>query len=373
MNNNKLRVFTSFTGIGSQEIALRNININYEVVGISEVDKNAILAYDSIHNKPIQVEKKTKEEMLEEFKNKNIAYNFSTGKSEIPRNEKDIRKLYEAHIRSKNYGDIRLINEKELPDFDLFTYSFPCKNISTAGKQAGFEKGSGTQSSLLWECERIIKEKRPKFLLMENVKNIVGKKHKPYFDEWCKKLEDLGYVNHWKVLNGKNFEVPQNRERCMMMSVLKEYDTGKELNEGKPTTKCIKDILENEVDEKYYLSETFYKGLLEHNKKHIEKGTGFLWKPRDINKYATCIRAGALCPTDNTIEAINNFEGKSNYRRFTPRECWRLQGISDEDFEKAKNIGGLSDTKLFERAGRAIVIPMLEDIFNTYLSEYKIK
>lgn len=202
-NMDKLKVFESFSGVGSQAMALRNIGVDFEVVGISEVDKWALLAYDSIHNNKEKVEIKTKGEMLEEIKRSNIAYNFSTGKSEIPKNENDIRRLYEAHIRSKNYGDITKINEKELPDFDLFTYSFPCKNISVAGQQAGLEEGSGTQSSLVWECRRIIKEKMPKYLMMENVKNLVGKKHKPFFDLWCKTLEGLGYINYWKVLNGK--------------------------------------------------------------------------------------------------------------------------------------------------------------------------
>lgn len=124
----KLKVFESFSGVGSQAMALRNIGVDFEVVGISEVDKWALLAYDTIHNNNQEgVEIKTKEEMLEEIRRSNIAYNFSTGKSEIPKNENDIRRLYEAHIRSKNYGDITKINEKELPDFDLFTYSFPCK------------------------------------------------------------------------------------------------------------------------------------------------------------------------------------------------------------------------------------------------------
>jgi len=99
------------------------------------------------------------------FTQNNIGYNFSTGDSEIPRHERDIEKLYQACVRNKNYGDIRLIDEKTLPNFDFFTYSFPCKNISVAGAQAGAEKDSDTQSSLLWECERIIRHKKPRYLM----------------------------------------------------------------------------------------------------------------------------------------------------------------------------------------------------------------
>ncbi len=144
-----LKVFEGFAGIGSQRMALRNIGIDFEVVGISEVDRWALLAYDAIHNNGEAAEEKTKEEMLEEFHKRNIAYNFSTGKSEIPKKYEDIKKLYEAHIRSKNFGDIRAIDVNELPEIDLFTYSFPCKNISVAGKQDGFEIENKTQSSLV--------------------------------------------------------------------------------------------------------------------------------------------------------------------------------------------------------------------------------
>ena len=122
-----LRVFESFAGIGTQRMALKRLGINHEVIGISEIDKFAIKSYEAIHGE------------------------------------------------TKNYGDISKIDPNDLPDFDLFTYSFPCQDISMAGKQKGLKKGSGTRSSLLWECERIIEAKRPKYLLMENVKNLVGK------------------------------------------------------------------------------------------------------------------------------------------------------------------------------------------------------
>ena len=154
---NKLRVFEAFAGYGSQSIALRNIGIDYEVVAISEIDKYAIKAYESIHGKV------------------------------------------------NNLGDISKINVEDIPDHDLFTYSFPCQDISVAGKQASLEENSGTRSSLLWECKKIIEGKKPKYLLMENVKNLVSKKHKPYFDKWLEWLEEQGYSNTWKVLNAKDY------------------------------------------------------------------------------------------------------------------------------------------------------------------------
>lgn len=259
----KLRVFEAFAGIGSQSMALRNIGVNYEIVGTMDVDKYAILAYDAIHNNNEKVEYKTKEEILEEINKKHIAYNFSTGKSEIPKKEEDLRKLYEAHIRNKNFGDIRLVDENELPNFDFFTYSFPCKNISNAGQQAGFEEGSGTQSSLVWECRRIIKHKKPKYLMMENVKNLVSKKHKPLFDLWCNTLNDIGYNNYWEVLNGKDYGVPQNRERVIMISIRKDVDDGGfVIPKSNGITKYLSEILEHNVDKNLYIDYEKYKNLI---------------------------------------------------------------------------------------------------------------
>ena len=379
----KLKVFEAFAGVGSQSMALRNIGIDYEVVGISEVDRYAIMSYWAIHhNGKIEYDytNTTKKEILEEIANKNISYNFSTYKSEIPKNDNKLIKLYNAHKVIKNYGDIRLINENELPIFDLFTYSFPCKNISTSGKQDGLKEGSNTQSSLIWECRRIIKSKRPKYLMMENVRNLVGEKHKPFFDLWCKELEDMGYNNYWKVLNGKYFSVPQNRERVIMISILKEYDKGYEM----PTTdklpmKCIKDILTNDTDEELYLNKKFIlnnncsnnKGIiisarLEDNRSdrsRIANINGIMYTLDSMN-------GGAREPkilvdkNDNiNVYSVNGYM----VRKLSPLECWRLMGYSDEDFIKARDIGELSNSKLYERAGRGIVVPMLEKVFEELL------
>ena len=379
----KLKVFEAFAGVGSQSMALRNIGIDYEVVGISEVDRYAIMSYWAIHhNGKIEYDytNTTKKEILEEIANKNIAYNFSTYKSEIPKNDNKLIKLYNAHKVIKNYGDIRLINENELPIFDLFTYSFPCKNISTSGKQAGLKEGSNTQSSLIWECRRIIKSKRPKYLMMENVKNLVGEKHKPFFDLWCKELEDMGYNNYWKVLNGKHFSVPQNRERVIMISILKEYDKGYEM----PTTdklpmKCIKDILTNDVDEKLYLNKKFILNNNYSNNKEIiisarlednRSDRSRIVNTNGIMYTLDSMNGGAREPKIlvNKNDNINVYS-VSGYmvRKLSPLECWRLMGYSDEDFIKARDIGELSNSKLYERAGRGIVVPMLEKVFEELL------
>lgn len=421
----KLRVFEAFAGVGSQTMALRNINCNYEVVGISEVDRYALLAYDAIHNNDKQVDFKTKDEMLEEIKLKNIAYNFSTGKSEIPRKEEEIRKIYKAHIKSNNFGDIRLINPKKLPDFDLFTYSFPCKDISVEGNQKGFDVNSDTKSSLIWECEKIIKEKKPKFLMMENVKNIVSKRHKPQFDIWCKILEDIGYTNYWKIYNGNQFKVPQSRERVIMISILNEYvDKIKfEHPEGNKTNKVLLDIIDTSNIDEYIVEDKDIEGLIEiidnkklkvlsenilseailytnkeseefiqQRKKHlplyedfndvsilVREATKLGYKIADIgdsinlNQKNSKTRRGRIGKKEaKTLDtSCNMCIVLKDYRlkKLSPLEAWRLQGFSDEDFNKTKKLG-IPESKLYERAGRGIVVPMLEEIFKNLCKEY---
>ena len=372
-----IKVFEAFAGIGSQVMALRNIGLDFEVVGISEVDRYALIAYDAIHGNGEPVEEKTKEEMLEEFAKRNVAYNFSTGKSEVPTNEREIKRLYEAHVRSKNYGDIARINPKELPDFSLFTYSFPCKNISIAGKQASLEEGSGTQSSLIWECRKIIQTKKPKYLMFENVANLISERHKPYFDLWCEELEGMGYVNKWAVLNGLNYGVPQRRERVIMISIREDVYDGYELPLGTDDSKRFIDILEPCVEDKYFVTNPDYqdyihKVVLSSDDKVKDKSVrlGGLFDTPTARR-----QAGAIWDKYGVAPTLDTCQGGyrqplvvdgSRIRKITPKEAWRLQGMSDEDYQKAVD-AGLSNTKLYERAGRAIVVPMLEAVFKRLL------
>ena len=197
-----------------------------------------------------------------------------------------------------------------------------CQDFSVAGKQRGLinENGEQTRSGLLLEVERLVETAKvnnelPEILLMENVKNLVSKKFKPDFERWLAKLEELGYNNYYSVLNAKDYGIPQNRERVFVMSLRKDIDKrGYKFPEKMPLTKRLMDVLEDSVDEKYYLSEKCVQGFLKHNENHNEKGTGFLWKPRDLDGYASCLRAnGALCPTDNTI-AVEKVIGASRGR-----------------------------------------------------------
>jgi len=201
-----IRVFEAFSGVGSQRMALRNLGIDHEVVAIAEIDKFAIKSYEAIHGE------------------------------------------------TNNLGDISQIETADIPDHDLFTYSFPCQDISVAGKGLGLDEGGDTRSGLLWECQKVIAVKEPKYLMLENVKNLVGKKHKHNFDKWLEWLEEQGYTNYWKVLNAKDYGVPQNRERVFVVSVLGEHEPYK-FPEPVELELRLKDVLEDEVDEKYYLSE----------------------------------------------------------------------------------------------------------------------
>lgn len=237
----KIRIFEAFAGYGSQSMALRRLGIDFEVVGISEIDKYAIQAYMAVHGD------------------------------------------------TPNYGDISKIDWSSVPDFDFLTYSFPCTDISTAGQQKGLAEGSGTRSSLLWECRKAIEAKRPKYLLMENVKNLVSKKFTPYLKEWIRFLEGQGYSNYTKVLNAKDFGVPQNRERVFMVSILGEVS----FHFPKPFTleKRLKDFLEKDVDESFYLSEKVVNTFLTRNEKNKAKGNGFKFEPTMGDVIASTITA----------------------------------------------------------------------------------
>ena len=152
-----------------------------------------------------------------------------------------------------------------------------CQDWSVAGLQRGGKEGSGTRSSLLWECRKAVIAKRPKYLLLENVKALVSKKFIPYFKKWCDELNDYGYYNYWKVMNAKDYGVPQNRERVFLVSIRKDVDSGDFLfPEEFELTTFLKDVLEENVDDKYYLSEKSVEGFISHNDNHESKGTGFI-------------------------------------------------------------------------------------------------
>lgn len=381
----------AFSGIGTQRMALERLGIEHEVVGIFEIDKYAIRSYEAIFDKTL------------------------------------------------NLGDISKVKVEDIPDCDLFTYSFPCQDISVAGKLKGLDKNSNTRSGLLWDCEKIIREKKPKYLLMENVKNLVGKKFKSDFEEWLRILEDMGYTNYWQVLNAKDYGVPQNRERVFCVSILSEH-TPYEFPEKFPLKLRMRDLLEDTVDEKFYLSQeqidrikfSTYKtnkrrvqekdwcdtlcardfkdpkcvkinqigqhdtekrkntsifrvyddnGLVPslttmgggHREPHIiddkpDRLFGIFDKDKTSHQAGSVWDKDKISPTLDTMQggrrqpcALEN-DKSFRVRKLTPKECWRLMGIRDEDFEKAQKV--CSNTQLYKQAGNAIVVDVLIAIFD---------
>lgn len=173
----------------------------------------------------------------------------------------------------RNYGDITKIDWSEVPDFDFLTYSSPCQDFSSAGQQKGGEEGRGTRSSLLWEVKKAIIAKKPPFLLMENVKNLVSKKFILTFRKWLDWLTEQGYTNHVAVLNANDYGVAQHRERVFVVSMLD--DRWFRFPEPRPLTKSVEDYLEDEVDEKYYKSQevvdAFIAQLSDEDKQRLDE------------------------------------------------------------------------------------------------------
>jgi DNA (cytosine-5)-methyltransferase 1 len=228
-------------------------NFDYELVGWSEIDKYAIQAHDALY----------------------------------------------PQWADRNYGDISKIDWNNVPDFDLFTYSSPCQDFSNAGLQRGGTEGSGTRSSLLWECRRAIVAKRPKYLLLENVAALVSQKFLPLFNKWQAELASYGYTNFAQVLNAKDYGVPQNRERVFLVSIL----NGDSYHFPKPfkLEKRLKDVLETNVDEKYYLSDKMIQCFETRTKIAKEKGNGFRFSPTDGGGYAKAITTCAGNRTDDNF------------------------------------------------------------------------
>lgn len=288
----KITMIELFSGIGAQERALRQIGVPYEITHTCDCDKDAVLSYASMRN---DFENKLKsysfpstENMIAELQAKNVGYDFMKGKHTITTRTpiEKLKQYYLADKLSKNLGDISKVTS--LPYADMVTYSFPCTDLSVAGKGEGMQNkcdacghswpidfnnveevlicpncgekvSSSTRSGLLGQVQRLLSvayenNTLPKYLLLENVKNLVGKKFKPQFDAWINWLDDIGYNTSWKILNSKHMGIPQNRERIFALSIRKDIDNGEfKFPDKIPLTIRLKDILEKNVDEKFYL------------------------------------------------------------------------------------------------------------------------
>lgn len=393
-----LKILELFGGIGACSKALERLGIDYEIVDYVEIDKYAVQSFNAMHNTNFEPQD------ICEW-NKNI-------------------------------------------EVDLIMHGSPCQDFSLAGKQAGGDKDSGTRSSLMYETIRIVQKLKPKYVIWENVKNLLSNRHIHNFNTYLETMEILGYTNYYQVLNAKDYGIPQDRERVFTVSILQT--TANNCNYQFPLKQelkiKLKDMLEDEVDEKYYLSNEITNKikhkfdnkeniLLGGMQKHqsVKKdgicttlvsamGTGGGNIPMITRKYGifdiddqkhqagSVYDSNGLCPTLDTMQGgwrqpcveINNVTKKHQQdliqnseglcrtipagthgstshllktiaddnplriRKLTPKECWRLMGFDDEDFEKAEKVN--SNTQLYKQAGNSICVPVLTAILNNLLN-----
>lgn len=304
----KIKTLSLFSGIGAFEEALKNINIDIDIIAYSEIENFISKSYSIIH------------------------------------------KIDE----NKNLGDIKKINIKNIPKFDLVTYGFPCQDITVIGKQQGLEIDSETRSSLVWEVLKIIECYRPKFCIGENVKALVGSKFKKDFLKIIERLNELGYTTYYKVLNSKNFGVPQNRERVYIVSIRNDIKTDFEFLDSTDNSKRLIDILEmgQEYSEDYYFANL--KGFI--NKKSIFKKRFEILNP--YTNISRCLTTKS-CKSTITNTYIADYYG---IRGLTERECFKLQGFNP-DYVKLLKENGISKNKLYYMIGNSITVNVLEMIF----------
>lgn len=498
MKTGKITVNELFSGIGAQISALERLGIPCEIKHTSDIDHNAVLSYASIHCGLTEelintyTEYPTREEMARQLTEINLGYDFQKNKPYnwyrfVNSKSKELEKYWLANKLSRNLGDISKLEHLDYADF--WTYSFPCTDISVAGKQEGIKQGQ-TRSGLLYEVQRLLERANkmlalPKYLMLENVKNLVGKKFKPQFDEWVAWLDELGYNTYWKILNAKDYGVPQNRERVFAISIRKDIDDGKfEFPQPFDNGVRLKDVLEDNVDEKYYLSEdiqnrliitdkTLTKNIIETTKPSFRTigqrdlvysensimgtlvATDYK-QPKQILETNRCVKVGDLnyypyetsnrvyskegiSPTLTTMQGgntepkiaepiayvkeatkkgyvepneLSHSEWKQQmYKRFiedsnsevsgvftnqsqsfgyrppmkgyskilkanvhdagvvesfrvrklTPKECYRLMGFTDEQFDRSQTFS--SDSQLYKQVGNSIVVDVLYYIF----------
>ena len=315
-----------YAGIGSQAKALKNIGADFEHYRICEFDDCAVKSYNAIHGTSFQ--------------------------------PSDITKLKGEYLGIVDTDKYCYIT----------TYSFPCQDLSSIGLGKGL--GIGTRSGLLWEVERLLDEceELPQILLMENVKQVCGSGSIKHFAKWIEKLEGLGYKNKWEIINSKDCGIPQNRERCFMVSVLGDYSYDFNINPTK--TVRFEDLLENNVDEKYICG--YHNGkewVVKSKNQHLAK----ILPSIDLTKTQSLDTYNQTIHTDKVQSILSRIDHRNEdyvfkdgmVRKYTERECFRFMGFTDEDFDKASSVCKRKD--LYQQAGNSIVVQVLEQIFKEML------
>ena len=373
-----IKILELFGGIGACSKALKKLGIPFEIADYVEIDKYAVASFNAINNT--------------NFKAQDIS------------------------------------NWNKTIDVDLIMHGSPCQDFSLAGKQAGGDKNSGTRSSLMYETLRIVENLKPKYVIWENVKNLVSKKHIHNFKEYIYEMEKIGYKNYYKILNEKDYGIPQNRERVFTISIRNDIKKDFKFPKKQEMKLKLKDFLDEKVEDKYFLSnekierianwKSYQKPFKKVNGNNsiiptiTARGAGeehsgmitycpFFNETKDIQEKCLNInnatKKGYLEAKDgdginissrmkyqrgnvqrNIIQTITTSGGndravlleKDNQlkiRKLTPRECWKLMGFEDDDYEKVKNIN--SPSQLYKQAGNSIVVNVLENIFKILLKE----
>ncbi|MGL5716348.1 MAG: DNA cytosine methyltransferase [Cetobacterium sp.] len=310
-----IKVLELFGGIGAPRKALINLGINHKHIDYVEIDMKAVNTYNNMFPR-------------EPFKQQSI------------------------------------VNWNLRPD--ILVHGSPCQDFSRAGKRLGGSGEDKTRSSLMWETLRIIRgfgAWKPRVVVWENVKGVLDKDMKHSFEKYLKEMELMGYQNSYKILNAIDFGIPQKRDRLFVVSTL--YDKF-DFNRVKTRElKSINNFLEKTVDEKYTIKAPSMLAKINNNggsafKGYLQVIDNFVWT---ITTYQD------RCPNSGIIELEN---GK--HRLLTERECWRLMGFDDSDFEKAlkANPGreGFKNNTLYHQAGNSIVVPLLEELFTAILNQF---
>lgn len=324
VSDKPLRLIQLFAGYGSQALALDYLGIPFESWRISEWAIPSIKAYKDLHHGDAQGDYSQGEDdaTITKWLTGRISsdYNKPMTPSQIKRlGEKRRRAIYSDMAASKNLGSVNKVHAADLgiEDTDKYTYitfySFPCQDLSVAGKGAGCAKGSGTRSCMLWEVERILDElyssdrggrHLPQVLIAENVPALLAKKNAPDFNAWLRKLESLGYHNYYQVLNAKDFGVPQSRNRVFIVSILGDYYF--DFPSPIPLEYRLKDVLERNVPERYYLKEARVQWETEHSAEKKAKGCGFNFAPTGGEGVASCITTRAGQRTDDNFIEVRD-------------------------------------------------------------------
>lgn len=328
-----IKVLELFAGIGACSKALEKLGIEHEIVDAVEIDKYAVKSFNAVHGTDFEPQ-------------------------DITKWNKDI-------------------------DVDLIMHGSPCQDFSIAGKQAGGDEGSGTRSSLMYETIRIVEKLEPKYVIWENVKNMLSKSHRHNFEAYISRMEELGYRSYYKVLDAKDYGIPQHRERVYTISIRNDIEKDFEFPQAVPLKKKLKDVIDKNVDKKYLVSDAmmnYFMGvnqkpskfprkerfLANINRKNQDRANSITTNPGqrptdNFIKVPSAIKSGYTLATDEILGGYQDYK----IRKLTPNECWRLMGFDDSDFKKAEKVN--SNSQLYKQAGNSIVVNVLEAIFRNLI------